>query len=336
MVYRLVNSTYNVEELSLRLARLLCQFIKAEAATVYILDAKKNKLILKAIFNNKINILLKKKSDLSKITKDEEKVLSGFTVFEKHIIGIPMVADETVGAIIARRNKKDVAFSEFDKDMLSVIVEQSVTAVKNLQYYQEHQEIILGSVKFIGKLLEQQEHIDTSIHTPAYFKMIKAIGEKLNMPTESINNLYYASVLRDTGAIDVPYNIVLKSGKLTPEEFKVIKNQPARSAELIKPIEFLKPVLPIILHRNEKYDGTGYPYGLKKEQIPLGARIMSVVDAFEAMTRGRVYNKRLSVKAAIEEIKENSGTQFDPKVVDVFTRLTKQKKFKKFLSTSGK
>jgi HD-GYP domain-containing protein (c-di-GMP phosphodiesterase class II) len=90
--------------------------------------------------------------------------------------------------------------------------------------------------------------------------------------------------------------------------------------------------LPIILYHHEKYDGTGYPSGLKKEQIPLGARVMAVVDAFEAMIQGRPYRKILSISDALNELRKNSGTQFDPKVISAFAELSKQKKFRKYLS----
>jgi len=158
------------------------------------------------------------------------------------------------------------------------------------------------------------------------------LAKKLHMSHEDIDSLYYASMLRDAGAIDVPYDILAKTSQLTPEEFKVIRSQPAKSADLIRPVEFLKPVLPIILYRHEKYDGSGYPSGLKKEQIPLGASLMAVVDAFEAMTRERPYKTRLTINEAIEELKQNRGTQFAPKVINAFIELSKHKKFRNYLS----
>ncbi|MGE0269083.1 MAG: HD-GYP domain-containing protein [Candidatus Omnitrophota bacterium] len=336
MVYRLVNSTYNVKELVLRLTRLLCQFIKASSSTIYILDPKKKKVVLKAVFDNKINILLDKRKELSSISEKEAQVLKGFSIFEDQLLGLPLVADEIVGAIFIKRKKGEIPFNDFDKEMLSVVVEQSVTAIKNLQLYEEQQKIILESIKFIGELLRQHSAVLQKRNSSVYFNIVHSLGEELKISKEQINNLFYASILREAGAIDIPYNVLSKSSQLTPEEFKLIRDQPARAVELIKPVDFLKPVLPIILYYNEKYDGSGYPSGLKKEQIPLGARIISVVDAFLAMTSDRPYKKRLSFQEAVKEVKFNSGTQFDPKVAEAFIGLTKQKKFRNYLCSDKK
>jgi HD-GYP domain-containing protein (c-di-GMP phosphodiesterase class II) len=335
MVYRLVNSTYNVRELSLRLSRLLCQFIKASSSRVMVIDPETKKIKLVAVFDNKINILLTKKKDLDNITEKEIRTAEGYVIFEPFMIGLPLVADDNIGAIFVQRQHGEQPFTEFDKEMLSVVAEQSVTAIKNLQLSEGHQKVILGSIEFIGKLLKERGFASAP-HTATYLHIVKALSAKLKMKEDDINNLYYASVLRDAGAIDVPYEILAKRSQLTPEEFAIIRNQPAKSAELIRPVAFLKPVLPIILSHREKYDGTGYPLGLRKDQIPLGASIMAVVEAFEAMTTERPYKKSLSVDAAIDEIKRNSGTQFDPRVVQAFVELSKEKKFRKYLSSDKK
>ena len=133
------------------------------------------------------------------------------------------MADDSIGAIFIKRKSSDKPFSEFDKDMLSVVVEQSVTAIKNLQLYDQQQKVILGSIEFIGKLLKRHGHALAMSHTPVYFKMIKALAQKLNMSQESIDDLYYASVLRGAGALDVPYEILSKTSQLTSDEFKIIQ-----------------------------------------------------------------------------------------------------------------
>lgn len=333
MVYRLVNSTYNVKELSLRLTRLLCQFIRASSSTIYIIDPGTRKIALVAIFDNKINILIEKKKEITQHgNKKEKSVTRGYAIFESHLVGLPLVADDNVGAVFIRRKKNEPPFTDADREILSVVAEQSVTAIKNLQLYEAQQRVILGSMEFIGKMLERHGHASATTHMPVFFKIIKCLGKKLGVDDDAIDNLYYASILRGAGAIDVPYDILAKTSHLTSDEFKIIRNQPTKNAELIRPVEFLRPVLPIILYHHENYDGSGYPSGLRKEQIPIGARIFSVVDAFEAMTIERSYRNRLSIKDAIEELKRNSGTQFDPKIVQAFVGLSKQKKFRKCLS----
>lgn len=329
MVYRLVNATYNVKELSLRLTRLLCQFINASSSSVYLLDPQK-KIQLIALFNNKINILFEKRKALENTPVEAMEVALGGTIIKKRVLGLPMVADDNIGAIFVRRVGKEPSFDRFDREMLSVVVEQSVTAIKNLQLYEQQQKIILGNMKFIGKLMEKRGNRMSS-HTPIYFQIVRGLAERLNMSPEAIQRLYYASILHDVGAMDVPITILLKRSQLTPEEFQVIRDHPVKSVALIKPVEFLKPILPIILYHHEKYDGTGYPLGLKKERIPLGARVMAVVDAFEAMIHGRPYKKTLSMDEAIAEIRRNSGTQFDPIVVNAFCELARLKKVRNYL-----
>lgn len=330
IVYRLVNSTPNLKELSLRLTRLLCQFVRANSASIYLLGPDHKKLALIATFNNKINFIVTNKSELAEVSSKEIAVTQGASIFEDRLMGLPLVTDECIGAIIIKRKPAEPAFDDYDREMFSIFAEQSVTAIRNLQYSEQQQKIILESMKLIRNMLDRQGP-QVRGHSPVYFKIVKAIAEKFRMGQDYINNLYYASVLHNAGAIDVPYQILAKSSRLTAEEFKLIRDLPKKSAELIKPIDFLRPILPVVLYLHEKYDGTGYPSGLKREQIPLGARIMAVVDAFESMVQGRPYRKRLLLEEALKEIKRSAGTQFDPKVVDMFLRLSNQKMFRNYL-----
>jgi HD-GYP domain-containing protein (c-di-GMP phosphodiesterase class II) len=331
MVYRLVNSTYTVEELTLRLTRLLCQFIRASSASIYILDPVKKNIILIASFDNQINILRNKSKDLKAVTPEVASVTRGASIFTAECVGLPLIADDYLGAIFVRRSKGEAAFNEFDREMLSVFAEQAVTAVKNLQLNAAQEQVILGSIQSIGNLLKKQSRLGLT-HTAAYPEVVKMLAEQLHVSREDLKQLEYASLLHDVGIIDVPYEILSKKSALTSEEFKVIRNHTAQSVALIRPVGFLKPVLPIILYHHEKYDGSGYPSGLKKEQIPLGARLIAVVDAFEAMVQGRPYRRAFSVEESLKELDKNSGTQFDPKVVDAFLFLSSQKKFRKMLS----
>ena len=330
MVYRLVNSTFSAKELTLRLTRLLCQFIRASSASVYILGPDKKRFAFVASFDNQINILREKSKDLGHISAQAMDVAGGQSIFEPHVIGLPLVADDYLGAIFVRRAGMHEPFSAFDREMLSVFAEQAVTAIKNLQFNEEHEKVILGSIKSMGNFVQRQGRLGL-IHAPAYTQTVRLVAMQLNVSQEGIKSIEYAALLHDIGVIDVPYAVLSKQEKLSPEELRVIRGHAAQSVALIKPVEFLKPVLPIILHHHEQWDGTGYPSGLKKEQIPLGARIIAVVDAFEAMVQGRPYRPAVSVHRAIELLQENRGTQFDPRIVDVFRYLSAHKKFKKLL-----
>ncbi len=336
MVYRLVHSTYNTNELLIRLTRIICQLVRASSSYVHIYDEKTKKLKLIAIFNGKINILLNKQSDFKKISLEERKVSQGGSIIKNRLIGLPLVSDQNLGAVFMKRKNNEPAFEDFDREILAVIAEQAVTAVQNLQLYEVQQKVILDSIKSMGRFFEQYGALKTSSHRPIYYKVVKSLAQELRMKEKDIESLDYASILHDSGSVDVPYDILSKKSRLTPEEFKSIYMHPQKSVDMIKPVAFLKPVLPIILYHHERYDGRGYPSGLKGKEIPLGARVMAVADAFEAMVCGRPYKKGKSFQEALDEIVKERGAQFDPQVVDVFLRLAKQTKFRKYLSLMGK
>ncbi|MBF0570373.1 MAG: HD domain-containing protein [Candidatus Omnitrophica bacterium] len=332
MVYRLVNSTYTVKELTLRLTRLLCQFIRASSASVYLVHPLKKNVIICASFDNQINIWHDRPRDLKDVGEEVLAVTRGASVLRHDCIGLPLVADDYLGAIFVRREGSEEPFNNFDHEMISVFSEQVVTALKNLQLHQEHEKIILGSIASIGNLLKKQA-LEGLTHAPVYMEIVKILAQDLKVSSEGIKHLEYACLLHDVGIIDVPYAILSKRGGLSSNEFKVVRQHTAQSVALISSVEFLKPILPIILYHHEKYDGSGYPSGLKKEQIPLGARIIACVDAFEAMVQGRPYRSSLSIDKALAELIKYRGSQFDPKIVDAFARLASQKKFRKLLSS---
>ena len=172
-------------------------------------------------------------------------------------------------------------------------------------------------------------------HSPHFSKLVCALGCELHLGEKQIESLKYASLLHDTGKIDIPAEILTKTTKLTSKEYDIIKRHPAKGAQILRPLQILRPVIPIIMHHHEKYNGTGYPSHLKGEQIPLCARIMSVADAFEAMVYGRPYRQKMNIDAAIREIKKKSGTQFDPKIVEAFLRVIKKFNKRIYLKQGG-
>lgn len=162
------------------------------------------------------------------------------------------------------------------------------------------------------------EHVEQTIHYAT------GIAYSLGLPKDEIEIIREASILHDLGKIGIPERILLKTGKLTKQEREVIKEHPHIGADIIRPIHFLRDIIPVILHHHEWWNGKGYPHRLKKEAIPIGARIVAIADVYQALTSDRPYHKAYSREEAIKMIKSGSGTQFDPKIVDAFLEILKK------------
>ncbi len=265
------------------------------------------------------------------INRIEKKIIRTSSMFlQKNIIAAPLITEDVMGVIIVHQGNRNKPFTRWEQEILMTIAQQAVIGIKNIQLYEEQQKIILGSIKSLITLLDLRLPREYA-HSPYFPHLTCAIGREMNLNEKQIESLKYASLLHDAGKVDIPIEILTKSGKLTPKEYKIIRRHPTKGIKILKSLQIFKPVIPIILHHHERYDGTGYPSKLKKGQIPIGARIMAVADAFEAMVYGRPYRERMDINSAIKEIRKKSQTQFDPKVVEAFLKAIKTKKIKKCL-----
>ncbi len=155
-------------------------------------------------------------------------------------------------------------------------------------------------------------------HTERVVMFAQMLGEGLGLSNEDKKTLQYGAYLHDIGKINIPEEVLNKKMPLTPEEWETLKQHPANGVGIISPVEYLEHVKPVILHHHERYDGKGYPCGLKGQEIPYLARVMTIVDSFDAMSSSRTYRARRSFDDAIDEIRRCSGTQFDPEIAEVF------------------
>ncbi len=146
------------------------------------------------------------------------------------------------------------------------------------------------------------------------------LARELKWKENKVEFIHYIAMIHDIGKIAVPENILNKKTLLTPEEYEIIKTHSRIGANLVKDVKFFSESSEIIMHHHERYDGNGYPDQLKGDEIPCGARLLFVADAFDAMTSDRPYRKAMGIDQAIEELKINAGTQFDPKMVDAFIK----------------
>ncbi|MBZ5495477.1 MAG: response regulator [Acidobacteriia bacterium] len=173
------------------------------------------------------------------------------------------------------------------------------------------------TLEALAAALDAREH-ETQAHSQRVREYAITLAQGLSLKTEDLIDIGRGALLHDVGKIGVPDSILLKPGKLTPDEWIQMKRHPLVGYEILRGVRFLAPAAEIVLAHQERWDGTGYPNGLACTEIPLGARIFGVVDTLDAMTSNRPYRRALSFLAAREEVRRCSGTQFDPKVTEAF------------------
>jgi diguanylate cyclase (GGDEF)-like protein/putative nucleotidyltransferase with HDIG domain len=204
--------------------------------------------------------------------------------------------------------------------LLRGISDQAAVALERARSYESLEETFVSTVEALANALEANDEY-TSSHTRWITDMALRVGEALGFEGTDLKRLELGALFHDIGKIGIPTSILLKPGPLSTEERTVMEMHPELGARILEPIDRLAEVRTIVRSCHERWDGAGYPDGKSGEEIPLEARIILVCDAFHAMTTDRPYRKRLSVDEACRRIREGSGTQFDPAVVDVFLSL---------------
>ncbi len=349
-IHRLISSTLDLQELLPRIARLCCQVLRAQSCAIWLLDPRRKMLVPRAVVETSANgvgiagvregrsIPKKLSGRLYRMGEGVPgKVASTVeAVWRKREMVVPMLEEETMGVIQVRR-RRGPAFGTLDREILTTLTEQAVVAIRNAQMYEAQERISWGTIKSLSDILDGMDSRATgkAPHRKALAQVALSIARKMKLSEGQQRPLQYAALLHDAGRVGIPEEILKKPSKLAPDEFAQVKEHPVKGARLLQPLEVLEPALPIILHHHERYDGTGYPKGLKGEAIPLGARILAVANAFEAMICDRPYREALSVSKAAQEIASHAGTQFDPKVVEAFLQLERSGELEKLVKANA-
>jgi cyclic di-GMP phosphodiesterase len=179
------------------------------------------------------------------------------------------------------------------------------------------EETYRSTLEALGSAIDTRD-VATHSHSRRVWAYTLIIARAHGMPEQDFRDLEHGVLLHDIGKIGIPDSILLKPGPLTPDEWKVMQKHPEIGRQIIEKIPFLKGALPVVYHHHERWDGAGYPLGLRGEAIPLSARIFAVADAFDAMTVDRPYSKAIPIQAARQEIRRCAGMHFDPAVVATF------------------
>ncbi|MDR3306611.1 MAG: HD domain-containing protein [Endomicrobium sp.] len=243
----------------------------------------------------------------------------------KSFIAVPLkVKNKLLGVLIVVALPNGKIFDTGDLNFITIFADQTATILDNLELYHNLYDFYFEIVKTLARTIDAKDHYTFS-HSDRAGQYAKLIAEKLNLLSEVVRQIEFAALMRDIGKVGIAGHILNKVGVLTEDEKEVLKMHPIIGYNIIAPLVFLSSVAPIVFYRQEWYNGKGYPEGLSRKEIPLGARIISVIDAYDAMTSDRPYRKALGKEYAISELEKGMNAQFDPKVAKAFIDILKSK-----------
>jgi putative nucleotidyltransferase with HDIG domain len=251
--------------------------------------------------------------------REHEEAVLGFRV--KDALAVPMIHGKKVlGVLLAINRRQGEKFSGTDQSLFEALAGQTAIAIENAQLFEDVRDISVATISSLATAIDARDPY-TRGHSEDVTKIVVHLARELGWHGADLEMLEFAALLHDVGKIAVPDDILRKPEELVPDEWSVIYLHPYHSAQIIRPVEPLHKIIPWIYHHHERWDGAGYPDRLKGEAIPEGARIIAVVDAFNAITTNRPYHKALSEQEAMDEILRNAGKQFDPTVVEAFLKV---------------
>lgn len=245
----------------------------------------------------------------------------------KTVICAPLMAmDEIIGTISVVNKTDNTQFYSYELEMLTTIAAQAAIAIKNATLYDKQQQTYLNTIQALVTAIEASDSY-TKGHSERVTRYSVEIGRRINLSTDRLQILERAAILHDIGKIGIDLSLLHKEGKLSAHDVNELQMHPIIGMKILEPIEFLKDVRTCIGQHHERFDGMGYPHRIKHCDQLLESRIIGVADAFDAMTSDRPYRKALTLDVAIAELAENSGTQFDPAIVEIFVAILEEDTF---------
>ncbi len=294
-------------------------------ALLYFPDIKKREKLKRVVPKLNIEGLRDyfEKREMTKFKKEFK--LGGFThyvevspiSYKAYLIGYVVVIYDITREAYLRERLEDLNKTLEDR------VKEREEEIRKI--YAKREEELYEMIRSLVDLIDLRDE-STGGHSRRIVYYSQKIAEALGLPDKEVRKIVLAASLHDIGKIGIPDNILKKPGKLTDEEYEVIKSHAKIGKELLKKTSVFSPFAEIVGEHHERWDGKGYPEGKKGNEISIGGQILSVSDAFEAMTADRVYRKAMSIDRALKILKEGRGTQFSPKVVDVFVELVQSGK----------
>lgn len=342
---KILSSGLDLKKLATMAVDMFVELMRVDLGCLMLFDEKSQKLSVEAIKG-----LTQKCSKKELDTKIEKDVVKWIVDWRKPILwpelgelpvkeffcamseetdlgitlSVPLVVeDKFLGLISLGGKESKEPFYQEDFRMLSAMGGPIAIGIQNAKLYDNLLKSYLSAVSALAEAIETKDPY-TRGHSERVSVYATTIAKALNLPESEIQGIRVAGILHDVGKIGLPEGILLKFGPLTDAEFSVIKEHPVVSARIIEKGEFPWDIDSLALHHHERYDGSGYPDGLKGEDIPFGARILAVADTYEALLADRPYRRGFPKEETLEIIKEAASTQLDPEIVAVFLELVEK------------
>lgn len=294
-------------------------------------------LLLASSGQEALDIVEEYGNEISLIVSDQKMPIMEGTEFFKQIsnehpdiVKILLTGHSNIDILVDAINECHLfqyILKPFEPEQLCMVVESGIKkyelVTSRTQILKDLSELFYKTIKSISFALDAKDKY-THGHSMRVTLYSLALAKKLDLPDDLLEEIETAGLLHDIGKIAIPDKILLKPGKLTDEEYNVIKMHPELGEKLVTGIEKLKLISNWLKSHHERYDGKGYPDGLRGEQIPISSRIIAIADTYDAMTSNRAYRTALSHDVAIEEIRKCSGSQFDPKLAEIFINIKEE------------
>ncbi|MBI5748602.1 MAG: GAF domain-containing protein [Nitrospinae bacterium] len=331
---RAVLSTLNRNEILEIAITMISRVVHCEMAAIFLVDKDRGGFLLEAgnlkkgfmpfqdtslseVVETMMPQYVNNLSEVSEILPLERGLLEAG--FLSHLRVPLMVRGEVIG-VLCIGAKTQSAFTTENLSILENLASQMSIALENSRLIIDLEDLFVGTVKSLSSAIDAKSKW-TAGHSERVTRYALNIGKGIGLLEKGLKDIELGGLLHDIGKLGTYEAILDKAGRLTDEEFNLIKQHPVKGAEILSPIKQIRHVIPIVRHHHERYDGKGYPDSLKGEEIPLMARIMCIADSVDAMGADRPYRKGLPMDVIIGELKKCSGSQFDPAIVDIFLKI---------------
>jgi HD-GYP domain-containing protein (c-di-GMP phosphodiesterase class II) len=356
---RLMNSSLDIEVVREKALEATCQLISCQSAALFLVDRQKGDLYSDfAIGENPEGLAKGVRLPIDDQTISGYVAMTGESVIlndvsndarswkknrelsaVRTLICVPLKTKNKMVGVLQAFNKLSSApirpsqhswpdFFENDQRLLETLGHQVAIALENSQLYTEIKKNFFETVEALAEAIEKKDHY-TGGHTKRVVYYAMCISKYLQVSSEELEKIRLGAILHDVGKIGIEDKILKKNAPLDPEEWKVMQTHPELGYDIMRRVEGLRDVIGGMRYHHERWDGRGYPLGLKGEEIPLMARIISVADTYDAMVSTRPYRKGIEPKVAFDEILRHRGSQFDPLVVEAFIEAFEKEKMGK-------